>query len=101
MIRKKGDFINNFSLKHIDDFSYINNNQNTRFVKDYPIEIVKVGKVSKNKNSGSSHSLAEDADGKTWISYNAPSFLQERHNLPAELLPNITAIEVLAAKASE
>jgi uncharacterized protein (DUF302 family) len=45
--------------------------------------------------------VAEDAAGKVWISYNAPDYLQKRHNLPAELLPNIAIIEVLAAKASE
>ncbi|HET6459752.1 MAG TPA: DUF302 domain-containing protein [Syntrophales bacterium] len=45
--------------------------------------------------------VAEDAVGKTWISYNAPAFLQARHNLPLELLPNIAIIEALAAKASE
>jgi uncharacterized protein (DUF302 family) len=45
--------------------------------------------------------VAEDAAGKTWIFYNAPAFLQARHNLPAELLPNIAVIEALAAKANE
>lgn len=44
--------------------------------------------------------VAEDADGKVWISYNAPAYLQHRHNLPAELLPNIAVIETLAANAS-
>ncbi|HXJ12167.1 MAG TPA: DUF302 domain-containing protein [Candidatus Limnocylindrales bacterium] len=45
--------------------------------------------------------VAEDAAGKTWISYNSPSFLRARHALPAELLPNIVVIEALAAKATE
>ena len=45
--------------------------------------------------------VAEDSAGKTWISYNAPAFLQTRHNLPAELLANIAAIDALAAKAAE
>jgi uncharacterized protein (DUF302 family) len=45
--------------------------------------------------------VAEDGAGKTWISYNAPAFLQARHHLPAELLPNIAVIEALAAKAAE
>jgi uncharacterized protein (DUF302 family)/uncharacterized membrane protein YidH (DUF202 family) len=45
--------------------------------------------------------VAEDAAGKVWITYNAPTYLQARHNLPAELLPNIAVIESLAAKASE
>ena len=45
--------------------------------------------------------VAEDSAGKTWISYNAPAFLQTRHNLTAELLANIAVIEALAAKAAE
>jgi uncharacterized protein (DUF302 family)/uncharacterized membrane protein YidH (DUF202 family) len=45
--------------------------------------------------------VAEDGGGKTWISYNAPAYLQSRHALPAELLPNIAVIEALAAKAAE
>jgi uncharacterized protein (DUF302 family)/uncharacterized membrane protein YidH (DUF202 family) len=45
--------------------------------------------------------VAEDATGKVWISYNAPAYLQARHNLPPELLPNIAVIETLAAKAAE
>lgn len=43
----------------------------------------------------------EDAQGKVWVSYNSPSYLQERHNLPADLLPNIAVVETLAAKAAE
>jgi uncharacterized protein (DUF302 family)/uncharacterized membrane protein YidH (DUF202 family) len=45
--------------------------------------------------------VAEDAAGKTWISYNSTAYLQSRHSLPAELLPNIAVIEALAAKAAE
>jgi uncharacterized protein (DUF302 family)/uncharacterized membrane protein YidH (DUF202 family) len=45
--------------------------------------------------------VAEDASGKVWISYNAPAYLQARHNLPPNLLPNIAVIEALAAKAAE
>jgi uncharacterized protein (DUF302 family)/uncharacterized membrane protein YidH (DUF202 family) len=45
--------------------------------------------------------VAEDSAGKTWISYDALAYLQSRHALPAELLPNIAAIEALAARASE
>jgi uncharacterized protein (DUF302 family)/uncharacterized membrane protein YidH (DUF202 family) len=45
--------------------------------------------------------VAEDGAGKTWISYNAPAYLQSRHALPADLLPNIAVIEALAAKAAE
>jgi uncharacterized protein (DUF302 family) len=43
----------------------------------------------------------EDAQGKVWITYNSPSYLQERHNIPPDLLPNIAVIEILAAKAAE
>ncbi len=43
----------------------------------------------------------EDADGKVWLSYNSPEYLKERHNIPAELLPNIAVAETLAAKAGE
>jgi uncharacterized protein (DUF302 family) len=43
----------------------------------------------------------EDGDGKAWVSYNAPAYLRERHNVPPELMPNIAVIEALAAKAAE
>jgi uncharacterized protein (DUF302 family)/uncharacterized membrane protein YidH (DUF202 family) len=45
--------------------------------------------------------IAEDAAGKVWISYNAPAYLQARHHLPPELMPNITVIEALAAQAAQ
>jgi uncharacterized protein (DUF302 family) len=38
----------------------------------------------------------EDDHGKVWVTYNSPAYLQQRHNLPPEVLPNISAIEVLA-----
>ena len=37
----------------------------------------------------------EDANNKVWLSYNAPEYLQQRHNIPPELLPNISALGVL------
>jgi uncharacterized protein (DUF302 family)/uncharacterized membrane protein YidH (DUF202 family) len=43
----------------------------------------------------------EDAQGKVWASYNSPSYLQQRHGIPQELLPNIAVAEALAAKATE
>jgi uncharacterized protein (DUF302 family) len=43
----------------------------------------------------------EDADGKVWISYNAPAYLQARHGLPRELVQNIAAVEAIARKAAE
>ena len=45
--------------------------------------------------------VAEDSTGAIWISYNSPTYLQSRHDLPAELLPNIAVIEALARKAAE
>ena len=43
----------------------------------------------------------EDSHGKVWASYNSPEYLQERHDIPKELLQNIAAAESLAAKAAE
>jgi uncharacterized protein (DUF302 family) len=45
--------------------------------------------------------VSEDAQGKVWVSYNAPEFLKERHGLPQELLQNIAVVEALAAKAGD
>jgi uncharacterized protein (DUF302 family)/uncharacterized membrane protein YidH (DUF202 family) len=45
--------------------------------------------------------VREDAAGKVWVSYNAPSYLQARHGLPAELVQNIAVVEALASKAAE
>jgi uncharacterized protein (DUF302 family) len=43
----------------------------------------------------------EDGQGKVWVSYNSPAYLQQRHGVPQELLPNISGVETLAAKACE
>jgi len=43
----------------------------------------------------------EDIQGKTWVSYNSPEYLQEKHNLPHDLMQNIAGIEMLATKAAE
>ena len=43
----------------------------------------------------------EDADGKTWVSYNSLAYLQARHGLQPELLQNIAVVESLAARAAE
>ena len=45
--------------------------------------------------------VREDAQGKVWVSYNSPAYLQERHNLPPGLLQNIAVVETLAMKAAE
>lgn len=45
--------------------------------------------------------VAEDTQGKVWISYNSPEYLKERYGLPSDLLPNIAVEATLAAKAGE
>jgi uncharacterized protein (DUF302 family)/uncharacterized membrane protein YidH (DUF202 family) len=43
----------------------------------------------------------EDAQGKVWVSYNSPAYLQQRHAFPPELLQNIVVVETLAAKTAQ
>ena len=43
----------------------------------------------------------EDADGRTWVAYNTPAYLQARHGVPADVIQNLAVVEVLAAKAVE
>jgi uncharacterized protein (DUF302 family) len=43
----------------------------------------------------------EDAQSAVQVCYNAPAYLQQRHNLPPDLLQNIAVVETLAAKAAE
>lgn len=43
----------------------------------------------------------QDSQGRVWVSYNSPEYLQERHGMPQNLMENISGIEVLAAKAAE
>jgi uncharacterized protein (DUF302 family) len=45
--------------------------------------------------------VAEDAQGKVWISYNSAEYLKDRHGLPENLLPNIAVVPALAAAAGE
>jgi uncharacterized protein (DUF302 family) len=42
----------------------------------------------------------EDPAGKVWITYNAPTYLQQRHGIPNELMSNIAVIEQLARSAA-
>jgi uncharacterized protein (DUF302 family) len=41
----------------------------------------------------------DDGKGKVQISYNSTAYLEKRHGLPPELIPNIAVIEGLAAQA--
>jgi uncharacterized protein (DUF302 family) len=45
--------------------------------------------------------VAEDAQGKVWLSYNSPEYLKERHDLPSNLLQNIAVVETLATAAAK
>jgi len=41
----------------------------------------------------------EDSEGKVWISYNRPEYLQARHGFPPDLLKNLAVVEMLATQA--
>jgi len=45
--------------------------------------------------------IAEDSQGKVWISYNSSEYLKARHDLPQNLLPNIAVVETLAVAAGK
>src|SRR5580658_894363 len=43
----------------------------------------------------------EDENGKVWVSYNSPEYLQQRHGVPQDLIKNIAVAGTLVAKAVE
>ena len=43
----------------------------------------------------------QDEQGKVWLSYNSPEYLQERHGFPPDLIKNIAVIGALVQKAVE
>lgn len=43
----------------------------------------------------------EDEQGKVWLSYNTPEYLQQRHGFPVELMKNIAGPAALLQKAVE
>ena len=43
--------------------------------------------------------VSEDTQGKVWISYNSPAYLEERHGVPPQLLQNLQVAETLATEA--
>ena len=45
--------------------------------------------------------VAEDSEGKVWLSYNSPDYLKERHGLPETLVTNIAVVQALATAAGE
>jgi uncharacterized protein (DUF302 family) len=40
----------------------------------------------------------EDADGKAWISFNDPAYLQKRHQVPGDLVINVSVVEGLVGQ---
>ena len=42
----------------------------------------------------------EDGDHNAWVSYNSTAYLQQRHWIPEELVPNLAAVDVIAAAAA-
>jgi len=45
--------------------------------------------------------VAEDDNGKVWVSYNNPEYLQQRHGVPDDLIKNIAGAGALVAQAVE
>jgi uncharacterized protein (DUF302 family) len=43
----------------------------------------------------------EDGDGRTWIAYNDPEYLRERHGFTRELMANIAGIAKIAGKIAD
>ena len=43
----------------------------------------------------------EDGQGRVWLSYNSPAYLQERHGVPEALMANLAVVETLARAAGE
>jgi uncharacterized protein (DUF302 family) len=41
----------------------------------------------------------EDAEGAVWLSFNSPDYLKQRHNIPEELLKNISGAGAALAEA--
>lgn len=43
----------------------------------------------------------EDADGKTWLGYNEPQYIVQRHGLAASLTANLAAVVPLLERAAQ
>lgn len=44
--------------------------------------------------------VREDGEGRTWIAYNSPEYLMERHEIPETMRANIAVIETLVVNAT-
>lgn len=42
----------------------------------------------------------QDSQGRRWVSYNAPQYLQRRHGVPPELIANIAGLATLVEAAA-
>ena len=45
--------------------------------------------------------VSQDDQGRTWVTYDSPSYLKQRHGLPEELMENISGIDGLAKAITE
>src|SRR3984885_11574292 len=45
--------------------------------------------------------VAEDENGKVWLTYNSPDYLKERHSIPDDLIRNLAGAGPLMEKAVE
>lgn len=45
--------------------------------------------------------VAEDDQGKVWITYNSPEYLEQRHGIPDDLVKNLAGAGALLHKAVE
>jgi len=45
--------------------------------------------------------VAEDENGKVWLTYNSPDYLQQRHGAPADLIKNLAGAGPMMEKAVE
>ncbi len=45
--------------------------------------------------------VAEDENGKVWLTYNSPDYLKERHGVPEDLIKNLARAGPLMEKAVE
>jgi len=43
----------------------------------------------------------EDEQGRSWLTYNDPEYLRDRHQIPPELLSNLAGATALLKKAAE
>jgi uncharacterized protein (DUF302 family) len=45
--------------------------------------------------------VSEDQEGRVWVSYNSPEYLEKRHGLPHDLVRNMAVVAALAIEAAE